>query len=33
MQEKTLLKIADRIHPLSPGASARQMPYEEGGGA
>ena len=33
MQEKTLLKIADRIHPLSPGASVRQMAYEEGGGA
>lgn len=33
MQDRTLLRIADRIHPLSPGASIRQMAYEEGGGS
>ena len=32
MQEKTLLKIAGCIRPLSPAASAEQMAYEEGGG-
>ena len=32
MQEKTLLKIAGRVRPLSPAANLRRMAYEEGGG-
>ena len=33
MQDRTLLKIADRIRPLTASAAVRQMAYEEGGGA
>lgn len=32
MKNETLLKLANRIHPLSPGASIQRMAYEEGGG-
>ena len=32
MKDETLLKLANRIHPLSPGASVQRMAYEEGGG-
>ena len=32
MQDETLLKLANRIHPLSPAAAAERMAYEEGGG-
>ncbi len=32
MKGGTLLKIAGRIWPLSPGASVQRMTYEEGGG-
>lgn len=32
MKDETLLKLANRIHPLSPAAAVRRMAYEEGGG-